>query len=240
MPIDPFPPERPTPVMAADRRYLAEIKRSPPPKKSPKILAMPPLTHVNYRSNSPAISKPPGQRTRIRVRDNAGRITSSGGELVVHPILDRLRQAGWTVGVTERALALPRAVAQRYPKIPDEAAVILSQLDVCVSPDEKSWVLGASDYAGTGGAAFRWNEWEELSLDAAGEHDKWRDAIRRFWDAHFPFFMSVATGYEYAAIRVVDPGFGGVVQGREPEFEETTTVAEDLVAFLGQLARSPN
>jgi hypothetical protein len=52
--------------------------------------------------------------------------------------------------------------------------------------------------------------------------------------------MSVATGYEYAAIRVVNPGFRAVVQGREPEFEETTTAADDLVAFLGQLARSPN
>jgi hypothetical protein len=79
---------------------------------------------------------------RVRPRDPY----RSGGELLVHPILDTLRQAGWTVVVTDRASAIPRAVAQRYPNIPDEAIGILSQLEVCVSADEKSWVLGWGDY----------------------------------------------------------------------------------------------
>ena len=46
--------------------------------------------------------------------------------------------------------------------------------------------------------------------------------------------MSVKGGYSYFAICTPDDRFGEVVEGVEPMFEETTTVADSFESFLEQ------
>jgi hypothetical protein len=74
-----------------------------------------------------------------------------------------------------------------------------------------------------------------MSLKAADRDSELIAEVREFWDAHLPFLMSVDDGYSYYAIRTATDGFGQVVAGREPEFEEATAVAESFDRFLGSL-----
>ena len=83
-------------------------------------------------------------------------------------------------------------------------------------------------------SAFRWNEWELLSLEAAGDDAAWRAEILAFWDAHLPIVLSVAEGYAYYALSLPD---GAVIQGSEPEFEDCRTAAPSFRDFMGQVLR---
>jgi hypothetical protein len=74
-----------------------------------------------------------------------------------------------------------------------------------------------------------------MSLDAADGDIRLVTAIRKFWDSHLLFLFSVRGGYSYHAIRTAEPGFGCVVEGREPEFEEAWVVAESFDEFLASL-----
>jgi len=70
-----------------------------------------------------------------------------------------------------------------------------------------------------------------MSLQIAADDDdtEWQNSIVKFWDNHLPIYLSVASGYEYYAIRMSD---GFVVHGIEPEFEETTDVAPSFARFI--------
>jgi len=98
--------------------------------------------------------------------------------------------------------------------------------------DGRGRVVSQSDYEGMSGAAFRWDEWERLSLDAACDDAKFITEIRAFWDCHFPFLFSVHSGYAYHAICTAADQFGHVVEGYEPLFEEALPVADSFESFL--------
>lgn len=154
--------------------------------------------------------------------------------------LQRLRQQGWAV--TERPgqkLRLPPEVAARHPNVPRSLAEFLGGLAACVDATQTAWFLCEADYAGTAGAAFRWDEWELMSLDAACGDPLLIAEVRGFWDAHLPFLLSVRSGYEYYAVRTAADGFGRVVAGREPEFEEASVVTESFEHFLDELVGGP-
>ena len=149
-----------------------------------------------------------------------------------------LRRQGWAV--EERPfgpLRLPPHVAARYPTLPESLAGFLRRVTSCVNAAETAWFLCEADFCGTSGAAYRWDEWERLSLDAAGGDARWSAEVRAFWDAHFPFLCSVGDGYGYYAILMSGDGFGGVVAGREPEFEQAEVVAASFDVFLASLLR---
>jgi hypothetical protein len=151
-------------------------------------------------------------------------------------VLQRLRQRGWAV--TERPaqpLRLPPDVARRHPEVPEPLTTFLGGLSACEEADQKAWFLCEADYAGTSGSAFRWDEWERMSLDAAEGNARLVAAVRAFWDAHLPFLLSVRDGYAYHAIRTAPEGFGQVVAAREPEFEEASVVAGSFGEFLSSL-----
>ncbi len=151
--------------------------------------------------------------------------------------LRRLQEQGWSV-VTRRnrKLRLPAEVAARHPKIPPALTEFLGGLASCENDAQTAWFLCEGDYGGTSGAAFRWDEWERMSLDAAADDRRSAEAIRRFWDEHLPFLLSVRDGYAYFAVRTAADGFGRVVAGREPEFEETSQVSRTFEEFLSLLA----
>ena len=83
-----------------------------------------------------------------------------------------------------------------------------------------------------GDKAWQWNEWELLSLEAAGNDAAWKDEIRKFWDGHLPVFLSLESGYAYYAISIKE---GSIVYGSEPEFEECQTVADSFENFMEKI-----
>lgn len=149
---------------------------------------------------------------------------------------DRLKDLGWLVTTGPIRQTLPQDVLDRYDRIPSDLLAAIVSTEVAVSPDEKAWFLCHGDYAGASDAAFRWNEWEQQSLEAASGDSDWESQIRGFWDAHFPFLLSVKSGYAYYAIRMID---GAVVAAEEPEFEEVTQVAANFADFMSKLQQSP-
>ena len=78
----------------------------------------------------------------------------------------------------------------------------LSQVSRCVKDGETAWLLCLEDFEEADGGGFRWNEFEQLSLQAAADAGDtvWQADIRRFWDAHIPVGLSVGGAYEYYAI----------------------------------------
>jgi hypothetical protein len=152
--------------------------------------------------------------------------------------ITELSRRGWKVN--ERAAIrdlLPPELAIRYSRLPESLAEFLSAFSLFANADETTWFLTADDYHGDSGNAFRWNEWEHLSLDASQGDNEGIADIRSFWDRHFPFMLSVQSGYAFHAVRLEDHCFGQVVEGREPEFEITRLVADSFDAFLETLAR---
>ena len=150
-----------------------------------------------------------------------------------HSLLEALRQRGWTVRLASgpRQL-LPAAVAARYHEVPSDVLQFLSVLESCCSPDETAWFLTADDYSRTSGPAFRWNECEIMSLDAADDDTALQAEIRSFWDGHFPVMLAVHSDYDYLAVRVCD---GSIVHGFAPEWEIPAAVAPSFAAFLSAL-----
>lgn len=148
-------------------------------------------------------------------------------------LLQILRRRGWTVKLVSGARKLlPAAIAKRYPAIPADVEAFLAGLAACVSPNESSWFLTATDYARKLGSGFRWNEIELMMLEGA-EGDPARQAeVRAFWDGHFPIMLAVHSDYDFLAVRLSD---GAVVHGYAPEWE-SSQVARSFTALLTALA----
>jgi hypothetical protein len=146
-----------------------------------------------------------------------------------------LRACGWNVEESpDGVFHLPPAIADRYPRIPEQLTTFLGGLRVCEDAHGAAWFLCQADYEGASQSAFRWNEWEEISLKAAmdGKDVNWAAKIRAFWTGHFPFMLSVAGGYGYVAVRVGPDDFGRIVRGQAPEFEEVEIIADSFDQFL--------
>ena len=144
-------------------------------------------------------------------------------------LLRKLRGAGWTVKTKHGgALNLEPAVTTRYGALPPGYVDFLASYDLCASPGETAWFLSEADYNGTSGSAFTWNEYELQQLTAAEGDDRWIAEIRAFWDRHMPIMLSVKDCYTYLAIEI---DTGGIVHGREPEYEDVVTVAASFEAL---------
>ena len=127
---------------------------------------------------------------------------------------------------------LPKWITDRYHSVPGFWLQFIGQVRELSSPDETTWFLCAEDYDTRLDHTWRWNEWEELSLQSAEGDDAWRAEIRAFWDDHLPIVLSVRDGYAYYAISMTD---GSVVYGSEPEFEECEMAAGSFAEFLERI-----
>ena len=143
---------------------------------------------------------------------------------------------GWAVErKAGQELCLPEPVKSRYAQgFPESWIRFVSGLKSMVRRDEAAWFLCAEVYDAQGDKAWQWNEWELMSLEAAEGDTAWAEEIRKFWDGHFPFFLSLEDGYAYYAISMKD---GSIVHGTEPEFEECKTVADSFDDFMEQSMR---
>ncbi|WP_145407664.1 SMI1/KNR4 family protein [Paenibacillus xylanexedens] len=139
---------------------------------------------------------------------------------------------GWVIRTkSSHELNLDVHVSTRYNNIPDEYLDFLRVVKQCVSPSEQTWFLCENEYNHSTDTAFRWNEFELLSLEAAAGDDQWTSEIKTWWDHYLPIVISVHGGYSFYAIDLINE-IGTIVRGEEPEFEEVTKVAEHLDEFL--------
>lgn len=135
-----------------------------------------------------------------------------------------LRDRGWVLEAAALAdLEFPEALRDAPP----EFVAWATSFTRLSSADDAVWFLSAEDYRDPVPEAFAWNAFEQLSLEAAGS-DAHRADIARFWRRHWPVLLAVRGHYAYLAVR--DDGV--IVHGEEPEFEETTVIAQDLATLL--------
>lgn len=146
---------------------------------------------------------------------------------------------GWTVERRTVPLSLPQGVTRRYA-FPPEYLDFLERVLLCAGPMDTEWFLCEESYRQEDPDAFRWNELEHISLDAAQDMQDPEEEKRvtAFWDGVLPFFLSVGSGYEYYGF---DLGgrhgpAGCILHGWEPVFEETEVFAENFSAFLDRVA----
>lgn len=142
---------------------------------------------------------------------------------------------GWIVELTQpHTPVLPDYVRARYPVLPEEYLSFLGRVKTCRNPADTAWFSTEYDFANPppDGKGFRWDEFERISLEAAGGIAPWEAEIRAFWDRYFPFFLTVGGGYGYYAFDITD---GSVVRGMEPEFEQVEKIEKNLGDFLDRI-----
>ena len=116
------------------------------------------------------------------------------------------------------------------------SAAFLEFLQKCkrvISGDDTRFFLCLDDYSGESDLAFKWNEFELISLEAAEGDTEWTNDIRSWWKTKIPFYISVDGEYSFYAINTEDNG--AILSGYEPEFEEADKVAEDFEDFLSKV-----
>ncbi len=144
-------------------------------------------------------------------------------------LLATLMSSGWHV--TRRGRSgnlLPDQVKMRYSRLPVGVEWFLGDLEACVNRNETVWFLTHSDYSQNRDGHFRWNEYELMSLDAAGSDHEEVNRIRAFWDCHFPFMFAVYSDYDYLAFDLNPEFCGQIVHGYTPEPEQPCPVALHL------------
>jgi len=128
-------------------------------------------------------------------------------------------------------LNLDKEVVTRYKEIPNEYMLFMKMVERCVTPNDKTWFICESEFNNKSETAFKWNEFELLSLEAAENDAAWKSDITKWWSNYLPIVMSVDDGYSFYAIDITNE-VGTIVRGYEPEFEEVEKVASNLDEFF--------
>ncbi len=148
---------------------------------------------------------------------------------LVEKFINWAKQKGWTIERAEETMELPEEVVERYKNIPKQWLEFIVRFADIVNSTDDMWFLTCENYLDGG---WSYNDFEKMSLDAAGDDEAWSEEIKAFWDNTFPIILSVGGDYQYFAIKLDS---GEVVQGWEPEFEDPSVVAESFVDFLEKL-----
>lgn len=122
-------------------------------------------------------------------------------------------------------------VLKRFRNVPDSFLHFLEHFKSITSKDDTTWFICGGDYNDDSDDAFKWNEYELMSLEAAESDSDWKKDIEKWWSDKLPFLMSVKDGYSFYAIDLGENN-GAIIKGEEPEFEEAYIVADNFEDFL--------
>ena len=122
-------------------------------------------------------------------------------------------------------------VLKRFRNIPDSFLHFLEHFKSITSKDDTTWFICGEDYNDDSDDAFKWNEFELMSLESAESDSDWKRDIEKWWSDKLPFLMSVKDGYSFYAIDLGDNN-GAIIKGEEPEFEEAYVIADHFEDFL--------
>lgn len=145
-----------------------------------------------------------------------------------------LKSNNWEFEVNNECKKINNNILERYNNIPKSFIDFIVSFKSITSQDETTWFLCNEDYIDDSDDAFRWNEFELMSLEVAENDEKWKKEIIEWWDYKLPFLISVKNGYSFFAIDLVD-NIGAIVKGEEPEFEEVMIVADNFEDFIIKL-----
>ena len=148
--------------------------------------------------------------------------------LLLHEFREWAEKNHWHIRVAENKAVLPEEVTERYA-VPAEWLMFISDFECCSNLDDTVWFLTCEDYQNQ--KAFRWNEWELLSLESAQSETELSE-IMQFWNQHFPVILSVKDGYAYYAVNTAD---GSIISGSEPEFENSEIIADSFADFMQKI-----
>ena len=148
---------------------------------------------------------------------------------LVERFTDWAKKKGWTIEIAETLMELPEEVKVRYKNIPKEWFEFISHFADIMNSTDDLWFLTCENFLD---GVWSYNEFENISLEAADGDEEWSEDIKAFWDNNLPIIMSIGGDYHYYAIELDS---GKVVQGWEPEFESTFEVAESFVEFIEKI-----
>lgn len=140
------------------------------------------------------------------------------------------KKSGWGVVRSNEKRKLPKKIIERYKKLPKDWLDFAQYFEDCVNGDNNIWFLCPYNFEDD--SAFRWNEFELISLEAAEGDEDWQADIREFWDNYLPIAMSVGGDYHYYAICTKT---GEVFEGWDPEFEEPEICTASFTDFITRI-----
>jgi len=156
----------------------------------------------------------------------------------VNAFLKALVDAGWNVARKDTPLSISPAVRDRHSALSDDYRQFLQAFTCCANASDNAWFLSEDDFNADdlhrkNVSMFRWDEYEQMSLEAAAGDAQEEDRIRRFWDAHLPIALAVHSDYAYLALCTDSEHFGSVVSGCGPEFEDSAhKISDSLTEFV--------
>jgi hypothetical protein len=149
--------------------------------------------------------------------------------------LSKLTLNGWIVNrepINPMNVEINIEALDRIKKSPKEFYDFITSFSSCANKEDTIWFMSYQDYIDDDEIAFPWNEFQNQSIDAANSDDKLLKEITTYWDSHIPFLMSVENGYSYISICISHENYGKIFMGREPEYEESSCIAENFLSFL--------
>jgi hypothetical protein len=91
----------------------------------------------------------------------------------------------WDIIVkSEAELKLNDSLTSRYKQIPESYIEFLKIIKQCFTPNEKTWFICEDEYNNNSDIAFKWNEFEILSLEAAEKDKGWKTEITSWWNKY--------------------------------------------------------
>lgn len=153
---------------------------------------------------------------------------------MIEKFISYLKENDWKIEENDTECNVySNAVLSAYGPLPCAFLEFLKKYKSVISGDETKFFLCLDDYSGESGLAFKWDEFELISLEAASGDEDWTNDIRSWWKTKIPFYMSVNGEYAFFAIDTEDNG--AIVSGYEPEFEEADKVADSVEDFMSKV-----
>jgi len=154
---------------------------------------------------------------------------------MIDEFIQWLNKNEWHIELNDKKFNVSsNEVLNKFNCLPQRFVELLERCRTIESNDATIWFLCGGDYKTDSGDAFKWNEFELLSLDAAQGDEKRENKILNWWSDKLPIILSVRDGYSFYAIDLGSDS-GAVIRGEEPEFEEAHVVADSFDSFLKKI-----
>ena len=130
-------------------------------------------------------------------------------------------------------ITLDQTAIDRLKNAPQEFIDFICSYSQLINKDETTWFLSYKDYIKSDDDTdFSWNDFEQQSIECADDDNDLLHEINNYWTTHIPFIISVDGEYQYIAIGTGKNNLGKIFHGIEPEYEDSTCIANNLSEFL--------
>ena len=148
---------------------------------------------------------------------------------------EKMKNIGWNVSsekISLKNVNIDRRAIARLAKAPKEFIDFISSYSTLNNAEDDIWFLSYQDYINDDKEFFAWNEFEQQSIKYADDDTDILEDINFYWQEQLPFAMSVRGEYSYLSIGVGKDNLGKIFHGIEPEYEDSTCIANNFNEFL--------